>query len=62
MWEEDAVDGKKSCVQAVDHHTLSHKSTVDHEDSTQVATVRSECIVHFATWTPITIYKLRICI
>lgn len=49
MWEEVSVDGKKPCVQAVDHHNLSHKSTVDHVDSTQVATVRSESIVHYAT-------------
>lgn len=46
------MSGENLHVQAGDHHTLSHTTTVYHGDRTRVAAVRSECIVHYATWTP----------
>ena len=52
MWEEAGVPGENPRVQAGDHHTLSHTTTVDQGDRTRVAAVTSECIVHYATWTP----------
>lgn len=46
MWEETGVSGENPRVQAGDHHTLSHTTTVDQGDQgdqTWVAEVRSEC-------------------
>lgn len=42
MWEETGVSGENPHVQAGDHHTLSHTTTVDQGDQTRVAAVRSE--------------------
>lgn len=51
MWKEARVPGENPSVQAGDHHTLSHTTSVDHGDRTRVAVVRSESIFHCATWT-----------
>lgn len=44
-------------VKGGDRHTLTHGTTADHEDRTGVAAVRSECTVHYATWTPQNLIK-----
>lgn len=52
MWEELGVSTENSLLQVCDHHTLSHKTTVDYGDRTLVAAVRIDCVVHCATWAP----------
>lgn len=60
MWEEAGVLGENPSVQAGNRHTLSHTITEDHGDRTRVAGVRSECYVHYATWTPVAVKKKRL--
>lgn len=51
------VEGSQSlkenpCFEACEYHTLSHTTTVDHEDQTQVAAFRSKCVVYCVTLSP----------
>lgn len=51
------VEGSQSlkenpCFEACEHHTLSHTTTVDLEDQTQVAAFRSKCVVYCVTLSP----------
>lgn len=46
MWKEAGVPRENTRVQASDRHT----GTVDHGVRTRIAAVKSECIVHNATW------------
>lgn len=52
MYEKTGAHGENQRVQARNHHALSHTTTFDHGDRTRVAAVRSECIIHYATWKP----------
>lgn len=42
---------KNPCVQAGDHHILSHTTSVDHGNRSWVEAVMSECVVHCVTFT-----------
>lgn len=48
--ETGAIENPR--IQAGDHLTLSHTTTVDHGNRTRVAAVISECIAHCTTWIP----------
>lgn len=52
MYEEAGEPGENPYVQADDHHTLSHTTTVGYGDQTEIEAVISECIVHYSAWTP----------
>lgn len=51
MWVDAGVPGKNPRRRPAGDHILSHTTTVDHMDRTRVATVKSGCIFHCATWT-----------
>lgn len=52
MREEARVPKKNPRVKADDRHTLSHTTYVDLAGRNRVAAMRSDCIVHYTTWTP----------
>lgn len=57
VWRED---GENPRVQMGDRHTLSHNTIVDHADRIRVAAEITECIVYYATWTPVTASFLKL--
>lgn len=60
VWREAGVPGENPRVQVGDRHTLSHNTIVDHADRFRVAAEIPECIVYYATWTPVTASFLKL--
>lgn len=60
VWREAGVPGENPRVQVGDRHTLSHNTIVDHADRFRVAAEITECIVYYATWTPVTASFLKL--